>query len=284
LDRLLRALDACEVPHGVRVEVRVVDNDPHHTAAPVVESLRTLRGTARELRYDHEPRPGFVHVRNRAIEVGPCDLVAWIDDDEWPEPAWLVRLLRDMDEKDADVVCGPVLTRLGAGAPRWLVRGRFGDSASVGPGTIVDWTTGRTGNTVIRGSWFYHRGYRFDPAFSATGGEDADFFSRLDEAGARLVSSDATVYEEADGERLTLRWHVERRMRTAGNYARISSRRRNAHPAWLRLGSRAGRCLGQAAIGLSPIGWARPEVAVAALFSATELLGFVRGLARSARS
>lgn len=283
LEHLLRALDACTVPDGVAVEVRVVDNDPAWSAEAVVASLAGLSGTVRHLRYAVEARPGFAHVRNCAIELDSCDLVAFIDDDEWPEPSWLERLVADLDRSGADAVIGPVLAALPDTAPAWLRRGRFRDALCGGPGEPAGWGMGRTGNALFLGVWFYEQGFRLDPAFSLTGGEDADLFSRLDEAGARFACSNAVVWEHVPDERLRLRWLMARSVRCGANFARISNGRAVAYHPLLRIGYRALRWMGLTAIGLSPLGWVRPERAVTALLDGAFLVGFVPAILRARR-
>src|SRR6266540_6484865 len=107
-----------------RLRVVVLDNDAAASAEPVVRRFRaSLPG---ELRYRVEPRRGYPFARNAALqEAGPVDFVAFIDDDEVPEPRWLAELARVQRSSGAAIVTGPVLPMLPPTAPRWARDGRF---------------------------------------------------------------------------------------------------------------------------------------------------------------
>jgi succinoglycan biosynthesis protein ExoM len=232
LQRLLDALLELQHPDRCAVQLRVVDNDVAGSAAVLVEAFARRCGGALEVRYCIEPRPGVTCVRNTAIELGAVDLVAFLDDDEWPTPTWLVDLVTALDDSGADAVVGPVVAALDEQGPCW--RGpRFRGAPCPSAGAIP-WVVGRTGNVLIRGVWLYERGFRFDEQFALTGGEDADFFSRLDEAGARFVASTALVYVHVDEERLALSWLLRRQRQHGMNFERIRARRADARPAVLR--------------------------------------------------
>lgn len=283
LARLLDGIAACEMPPDISVEVRVVDNDPLQSGRETTARWAGIRGTPVPLRYEHEPRTGYVHGRNRAIGMGACDLLAFIDDDETPERVWLVRLVQHLDAAGADAAIGPVRAVLPEGAPGWLRRGGFRDAPCGAPGERAPWGTGRTGNVLFRGGWFYEKGFRFDPAFSSSGGEDADLFSRMDEAGARFVSSDATVWESSPAARNTLAFLMRRQTRCGANYARISGRRRDAHPRFVRVAYRTVHLLRIFLVALPPLVTGRAERLVEAILQVAFMVGFVPTLARTRR-
>jgi succinoglycan biosynthesis protein ExoM len=233
LARLLDALAVVEAPPGCALELRVVDNDPARSAAAAVDAF-AHRVDAVRVRYAVEPRPGVAAVRNAALDLGPADLVAFIDDDEWPTQTWLVDLVAALDAHDADAAVGPVVAALDDAGPVWR-RPRFRGAPCAEAGR-VPWVAGRTGNALVCGAWFFARGFRFDEDFAFTGGEDADLFSRLDEAGAVIVASRATVYEHVDVDRLSLLWLLERQRQQGMNFERIKSRRKDARPKVLRSG------------------------------------------------
>ena len=106
LARLLDALAHVEVPAGWSFDVVVVDNDPEASARPVVEDAPERGGMA--ARYVLEPERGIAQVRNRALqECASAPWIAFIDDDEWPEPSWWRRLVEVQARTGADVVLGP---------------------------------------------------------------------------------------------------------------------------------------------------------------------------------
>ena len=235
LRRLLEALSVCATPPDTALHVRVVDNEPSGSARAVVESASAhfVNGIA----YAREAAPGVVQVRNRLIDMGPADLVAFIDDDEWPAPQWLTALVSAFDATDADVVVGPVYAALPDDAPRWLRDGHFLDSRVGRDVARAHWGTGGTGNVLYAGRWLYERGFRFNIAYGTTGAEDAELASRLHVAGARLVSVPAAIATEAvPSDRLRLGWLWRRKVRSGASLDRILAAMPGAHHglAWMR--------------------------------------------------
>jgi glycosyltransferase involved in cell wall biosynthesis len=85
--------------------VLVVENGSSAESARVVEKLGLPRCD-----YFVEPRPGLSRARNRALEVVPTDLVAWIDDDEGADPDWVRRLKEGFAHlEEPAAVCGVML-------------------------------------------------------------------------------------------------------------------------------------------------------------------------------
>jgi succinoglycan biosynthesis protein ExoM len=268
LARLLRRLARARLPAGVELEVRVVDNDPERSAQPVLSTAARWAGLAGRLRVEVETEPGVAHVRNRLLDMGPADLVAFIDDDAWPEPDCLVELVAELDRSGADLVLGYVLYELPPRAPRWLRRGRFLDCACGGPGAPLNWTAGRTSNLLARGRWFFERGFRFDPLFGRTGGEDAELCSRLELAGATMVAAPrAIVREELPRGRTSLPWLLRREARCGSVHERVKSRRPEAHHPALRNGAYVVRAVPKLAKGLLASMFGRPERLVDALLA-----------------
>jgi glycosyltransferase involved in cell wall biosynthesis len=88
LTRCLRHLANQEYP---RFEVVVVDNAPVDDR--VEAAIREL-GDASRIRYVVEPRVGLSRARNRGWGVAKGELIAFADDDEAPDPFWLVEIAR----------------------------------------------------------------------------------------------------------------------------------------------------------------------------------------------
>lgn len=222
LGRLLNALADCGIPTDVVLHVRVVDNDANGTARECATAAASL--FPHGITYALEPRAGVAHVRNRLVDLGPADLVAFIDDDSWPESQWLEELRRVHDDKGADAVIGPVRAALPSDAPRWLHVGRMLDSGRPhgADSERVHWTEGGAGNILYSGRVFYGKNFRFNPAFGGTGGEDSELAARLHMAGMRIYhASNAIVHEAVSAERLTIGWLVRRRIRNGSNLERI---------------------------------------------------------------
>lgn len=224
LRRLLEALGRQEFAGGEpEVSIVVVDNDAAGSAREVAEACA---GRLRwPLRYAVEPERGISAARNRAVRMaGDAAWIAWVDDDEEPEPRWLDALLRAAAEHGADAAAGPVLPRFQAPPPAWVLRGGFFDRPRHATGTPLEYAG--TGNVVVRTEVFRALGDPpFDPALGLTGGSDTLFFLRARLAGFRLVWADeAVAYETVPPERVKVGWLLRRAYRTGSAWAACERR------------------------------------------------------------
>jgi glycosyltransferase involved in cell wall biosynthesis len=206
---LLGALEA-QVFEGERpgVVLVVADNDALESARPVCEDA--AQHLSLPLRYAVEPRKGIPFARNAAVAAaGDAEWLAFIDDDEIPEPSWLATLLRIQSQTGADVVTGPVLPRFERMPMPWLVQGGFFEPMRRPSGAPMD--TAYTNNALVRGGALVELGELFDERFSFGVGEDTELFSRLAAHGARIVWADeAVVHERVPPERACTRWLLRR--------------------------------------------------------------------------
>lgn len=215
LRRLLASLAAMPPVPGRPFGVILVDNAPEASARDVARQF----AQSLPLIYAHEPAPGVAHARNRALSLAGAPFVAFVDDDEEVAPGWLAALVDTAEKFSADVVFGPVPSRLPEAAPAWLrASGLFERRRSA---TGSPRATGGAGNVLLRRSILARAGRGFDPAFSG-GGEDTEFFHHLHRLGARMVWCDeAVAVETVPPERARLAW-LWRRNRLAGRiYARV---------------------------------------------------------------
>jgi glycosyltransferase involved in cell wall biosynthesis len=225
LARLLKGLDALAFYGGAppSITIVVVDNDPARSAATTFENFSA---TGRwPLVYVSEPRRGIPFARNAAVnsarQLG-AELLAFIDDDEVPEPAWLEELMRVMRESGAEIVTGPVLPAFEEDVPRWIVRGRFFDRERHGTGTFQERAV--TGNVLLRTDLLAGMPAPFDETKPLSGGTDTHLFRRLVNNGCRIAWADeAIVYEWNPASRLTARWLVRRSYRVSSNWSSTES-------------------------------------------------------------
>jgi glycosyltransferase involved in cell wall biosynthesis len=202
-------------------EVIVVDNDPAGGATDTVEAARKCHPQLK-IRYAIEPRKGISFARNTAVSLAVGEFVAWIDDDETATEHWLSFLWETRSAINVDAVFGPVVPTFPRGSRSWPRRSRIFERPRHSTGTIIDAREARTGNALVKASWF--RTNSFDAKLANTGGEDYDFFARIEKNGARFAWCDeAEVFEMVPFERQRLIWILERGLRASTNYWRNRS-------------------------------------------------------------
>ncbi|MHC4696671.1 MAG: glycosyltransferase [Planctomycetota bacterium] len=161
LARLLEGLSRLTFGrHPPDLKCVVVDNDQAQSAREACDAVRPKFRW--KLEYHVEPKRGIPFARNTAIRRAgeDADLLAFIDDDEVPEPGWLSELLRVMEECDADVVAGPVVPHFVETPPAWVIKGRFFDRRRWATGTRLD--RAFTGNILFQRKVFDGMDTHFD--------------------------------------------------------------------------------------------------------------------------
>lgn len=238
VDGLRRTLQGLWTQQGLPnagLHVLIVDNDAAASARQVAESSQAPLPWS--LRYVVESRPGVAAARNRCLTEATTDLLAFIDDDEVPEPDWLSGLLRWRVQTAADAVFGPVVPHFEEPPPAWSGHGTVFMRPRMTSGTRIGWEATRTGNVLFSRHLVELAGGAFDERFATSGGEDLLLFYRAERSGARFVwCDDAVVHEHLPAGRLRLRWLLRRAFRGGQNWTRV---RVDAQPrAWLPLALR----------------------------------------------
>lgn len=249
LPALLQSLAQQRVDFGWSVVI--VDNDADGSARATV--LQHAADFPVPLRYLVEPRRGISHARNTAVAQASGDYVAFIDDDETASPAWLAALVRTAIETDCDAVLGPVLPIFPAGSVAWAKDCGLYHRPRHATGARVAANEGRTSNALVK---FEHLigGEIFDPQYGLTGGEDYDFFRRLDARGGVIRwADDAIVSESVPLDRQRVRWVVERSLRGATGYWRMQNQTAPLALALLR--AAAGLMAGSTFAVLAVLAW-----------------------------
>lgn len=265
LRKLLECLPLLDAGNGGgfadRLSVVVSDNDKAGEGIAVCDSLPasypftvyTLSAT----------EPGISAARNaatsKALTLQP-DFIAFLDDDEWPEPQWLAELLRVQNDCNADVVGGPTRPVFPDETPDELRNNPY-YGADMSLPDMSECVLQAGGNFLIKPSViqplapdFFH------PAFAHSGGEDLAFFLQLNQLGhAMSWAANAIVHEPVPAARLQDGW--------------MKSRIVNIHNARVRVmqllqpgfSHTVVRCLktvvlGTVAASLSVIGWVSPAI------------------------
>ncbi|MUG96109.1 glycosyltransferase [Scytonema sp. UIC 10036] len=215
LKRLLDGLNQltfhhCETPD---IEIIVVDNDSSGHACEFCAEISSEFKWV--LKCYTEPRRGIPFARNKAITCAIAenvDFVAFIDDDEVPEPNWLDELLYVQSSYNADVVWGQILPYFPHSIPDWLAKGQFFHRPRYPTG--YELKSAANNNTLIRAEVFKQQEKLLDERLALSGGSDWHFFMRLQRVGYKIVWADnALVHEWIPQSRTNLKWLLQRSYR-----------------------------------------------------------------------
>ena len=232
LARLLERLRRLRLADGERPALRVVvvDSDVDGGGGTNGEGLAVCRALPDDYPFEvvaeAAPAPGIASARNavcRLALAGEPDLIAFLDDDEWPSEDWLAELLRVRAEHDADAVGGPTRSVFPAGAdPALATNPYYGADMNLPDGAACTLQAG--GNFLIRAEALARLGPDFFPLdFERTGSEDLYFFMRLAALGVRMHwARHALVHEEVPPERLHPDWLHDRVLVVANGRVRAA--------------------------------------------------------------
>ena len=217
----LSAIGGLECPCNYKIEMLVVDNDDNESAKSL--SSEMAASFACPLHYFVHPERGLSSVRNRLLEEAiklRADIIAFIDDDEQPDKAWLVQHMENMTKYGADVCSGPVRP---IGAKQYVPEKKEKITGST-PRYVS------TNNVVFKSSLATTQGLCFDPFFNFIGGEDFDFFERSKKQNnVHIWVEEALVLETIPVERNNLRYLFYRHFTGGINNV---MRFKRTKPAW----------------------------------------------------
>lgn len=254
LERALRSIFAqTRIADRLR-EIVVVDNDPAGSAWAVVEALHA--DAPWPLVYRHESRPGVATARNAGLTATDAPLIAFLDDDEAADPAWLSTLVAAHEALAADVTFGPIRGRAPSArgwAQGYLERffGREGPSGN----QLIDAPFG-CGNSMMTRATALIGPAPFDASADSLGGEDDMLFAQLRARGVRFGwASDAWVDEFAPPHRATLRYALTRAFAYGQGPSQIAARDRDwaGVARWMAVGAAQTVVFALAAAGLTLI-------------------------------
>ena len=207
LKRLLRELAGQETRGLFTYSVVVVDNDRLRSAETVI--LEFAATSTVPVTYDVEPAQSICLARNRGIAHAAGEFIAFIDDDEFPEKQWLLKLYQAADRDDVAGVLGPVKSHFDEKPPDWVIGCKFFDRPGHPTGFVIHWAEGRTGNVLLKRSILPPGELPFDPKFHRGG--DTDFFRRMAEKGHVFIWCDeAIVFEVVPPARWTRAFMLKR--------------------------------------------------------------------------
>lgn len=208
LDKLLNRLVTQRTDGLFNYSVVIVDNDAAESAR---DTVLKHRGCDRvEIAYALEPVKNISLARNRSIRISTGELIALIDDDEYPEADWLVNLYKTYDSYGCSGVMGPVFPIFEENVPYWVRDLGFLCNKKYKTGAVIDehlWA----GNALISKKVFNSLGKWFEPVFGHAGSEDNEFFNRALSAGHKFIwCEEAGVYSVIPRERTTMPYLIRR--------------------------------------------------------------------------
>jgi glycosyltransferase involved in cell wall biosynthesis len=188
----------------------VVDNDAQESAKEVTS--RAKSEAPFEIEYQVEPERSISLARNKLVKYSTGDMIAFIDDDEFPDENWLLFHYRTLLGSEADGVLGPVIAHFDTTPPPWLPKSGLLDRKRFRTNTILTESRyTRTGNVLLWRDIFRADENPFNPAYGKSGGEDAVFFRRKLQDGKSFIWCDeAYVYETVPLERQRVSYHIKR--------------------------------------------------------------------------
>jgi succinoglycan biosynthesis protein ExoM len=207
----------------------IVDNDRVESARQIVEEF--ARQATISISYYVEPVQNIALARNKAVENANGDFISFIDDDEYPSTAWLLKLYTAFNTyKPNGGVMGPVVPHYPDGTPQWLIKSKICDRPNHPTGTILNWNMTRTGNAFLSTRIFREKGFLFDAKKGRTGGEDKELFKLLMEHGYSFIwCREADVYEVIYPARWKLSHYLYRSLMNGG----VTGKEYGKYPAYL---------------------------------------------------
>jgi len=222
LKQLLHQLDRQQTEDLFTYSVVVADNDQARSAEPLARQYST---PLLQVTYCVEPQQNIAMVRNKAIQNAQGDLIAFIDDDEFPVDDWLCNLFKVLKSRGVNGVLGPVKPWFESEPPQWLKDGKFFDRPTYATGYQLNYAETRTGNVLFLRSILDGVDTPFRPQFN-TAGEDVDFFRRMIEKGCKFVWCDeGFVYEVVAPSRCTRKYLLKRALLRGSNFSKHPTER-----------------------------------------------------------
>jgi len=223
LVRLLRHLGVQTTNDRFTYSVIVADNDRNESARQAVAEYSSKSRI--HISYCVEPVQNIALVRNRALQHAEGDLIAFIDDDEYPTDTWLFTLFAAYKSYGADGVLGPVKPVFECEPPKWVRDGAIFERLDHETGYQLSWAQCRTGNVLFRRNILEGVTSPFRPEFG-TAGEDMDFFRRMINRGFKFIwCSDAVVYETVSPARWSRGFLIRRALLRGSNFPKHRSDR-----------------------------------------------------------
>ncbi len=218
LGKLLQSLSALTFTKEATPEIRVivVDNDPAGSAKAITDAA----SLPFPLDYAVEKERGIPFARNRCLEMAVennTNLIAFLDDDEYCDPAWLDEMLHAYRTMGAEVIQGPVNPVYAVPIPEWMEQS--GLFARVHHPNGHPMLSAATNNVLFSAKLVTEGGLRFNTAMRHTGGTDHVFFCQARQKGCKIAWAEhAVVWEDMPANRLSVEWLCRRYLRQGNTH------------------------------------------------------------------
>jgi succinoglycan biosynthesis protein ExoM len=223
LSQTLAKLEGQKTDGLFTYSIVVADNDGLQSAQQAVAAFSSV--TRLPVTYCVEPQQNIALARNKALQHAGGDLIAFIDDDEFPADDWLWNLFKAYKASGADGVLGPVKPYFETEPPRWVRKGGFFERPTHATGYEVGWEQSRTGNVLFRKDILSALETPFRSKFG-TAGEDMDFFRRAIDKGCSFVwCNEAVAYEVVPSSRCTRSYLLKRALLRGSNFPKHPAHR-----------------------------------------------------------
>lgn len=214
----LQAIETLDEPDSPW-ELLVIDNASTDGTADAIKAF-LLSSRLGSVRVVYESKLGVANARNRAICEAHGQYVIFIDDDETPDRAWLVTMVRAIRQWKPDAIGGRIEVDFRSdNRPKWLSDELLGFLGGLNHGTdecrlkSID-TKIFTGNSAFKKSSVEEIGY-FDAELGRRGsrnhgGEDTDMYIRLIRGDYEVIwLPTAVIYHRIEKEKLKRRYFLE---------------------------------------------------------------------------
>jgi len=219
LKKLLDAVKLQTCPYNI--EIVIVDNDKFGSAKNIVMSFAEDIG--HQVKYLIEAEQNISLARNKAVLSSSGELIAFIDDDEIPNPDWLKHLTECLLNNNADAVFGPVNAMLPSSSPKWVWESRLFEPLQLETGALIPIENTATGNVLLKKTILDRLQGPFDPKYGLSGGGDYEMFTRYHKIAPQLIwCKEAEVSEHVPQARTKLGWILKRGFRCGINAVQIN--------------------------------------------------------------
>jgi succinoglycan biosynthesis protein ExoM len=209
LARLLAGLISQATGGLFSYSIIVVDNDRRRSAENAVFSCK--KNSKVSIEYLVEERQNVALARNKAIDNAKGELIALMDDDDFPSQDWLLNLFMAFQKSACSGVIGRISYKFNGVVSGWVKKISF-FNLKYKTGAILNRDM-YTGNCLLDRRLFSSGNNYFLPELGE-GGEDAEFFYRMRKLGHNFIwCNEAVVYAPVPPERLRLKWLLRRALR-----------------------------------------------------------------------